>query len=196
MMDDDAILYDEHHNSGSEIFAEMAANGPDAYRGLDVFFPIFPRKHGFNAEWAKDRDLFENNHVFRRNLDLKGSMFIVRNFLKKGRTPVLPRSDFLLHGEDTLFAVEAVAKGCTVMECWNIVLKELTARSHFERGGGRKEAMREGNAKIAELYQEQGLSLAPGKHLLETREFKRRSWGGKPTRIVVPKRATSAAAQS
>ncbi|MCC4300207.1 hypothetical protein [Aurantimonas coralicida] len=169
MLDDDAVLYNEpHHNSGPALFAEMAANGTAAYDGVDVFFPINPQKVGFSPIWKKDPDLFRDNHVFRRNLDLKGSMFVVRNFVKEGRSPVYPPSNFVLHGEDTLFAIEAVANGRTVMQCQNIVLKEFSLPSHYAaKGEDRKPKMREGNEWIASRYGNLGLRMKQNSHLLD-----------------------------
>lgn len=188
MMDDDAVLYDTHHNSGSRLFGEMAANGRDAYAGVDVFFPINPAKHGFNKIWSGDPYLYERHHVFRMNLDLKGSLFIVRNFVKDGRPPILPDANFQSHGEDTLFATEAVRRNCTVFECWNMVLRELPAPSHFGSDPVlRLVSMEAGNEKIARMYSNVGLRMATGSHLLDREEFKRRCWGEKPKTIAVEK---------
>lgn len=189
MLDDDAVLYNEpHHNSGSAIFAEMAANGITAYDGVDVFSPINPQKVGFNPIWKKDPNLFRDNHVFKRNLDLKGSMFVVRNFVKEGRSPVYPPASFTLHGEDTLFAIEAVANGCTVMQCQNIVLKEFSLPSHYAaKDEDRKPKMRAGNEWIANAYAARGLALRPSSHLLDKRQFINANWPKHLSETVVPK---------
>ena len=187
MMDDDAILYDPGYNSGSALFAEMGRNGVGAYRGVDVLFPANPAKYGFNSVWAANPRLYADHHVSRRDLDLKGSMFVLRNFTKQGRRPVLPNPNFAMHGEDTLFAIEAAASGYTVMRCWNVVLKELNAPSHFGSGTARKQAMAAGNQQIASLYGHVGLKMATGKHTLNRTEFLRRMWGLKAKTVVVPK---------
>lgn len=187
IMDDDAVLYDSPaHNSGAAFFAEMALNGTDAYREVDVFFPINPQKIGFNPIWRKEPDLYRGSHVFARNHDLKGSLFVVRNFPKFGRPPIYPPADYLLHGEDTLFAVEALAKGCTVMRCENIVLKEFSSVSHF--GADRIANMRAGAERMVDLYWHQGLRLSGVKgrgHLLDRTELVRRSGRAQPQRLVV-----------
>jgi hypothetical protein len=188
MMDDDAVLYDTHHNSGSRLFEEIAANGSDAYAGVDVFFPINPAKHGFNKAWNEDPYLYGRHHVFRLNLDLKGSLFVVRNFIKDGRPPILPDANFQSHGEDTLFATEAVRRNYTVFECWNMVLRELPARSHFGSDPVlRLVSMEAGNEEIARMYRSFGLRMTAGSHLLDKEEFQRRCWGEKPKTIVVEK---------
>lgn len=189
MLDDDAVLYDKpHHNSGPALFAEMAANGISAYEGVDVFFPINPQKVGFNPIWNKDPHLFRSNHVFKRNLDLKGSMFVVRNFRKEGRAKIYPPEDFTLHGEDTAFAIEAVSKGCTVMQCQNIVLNEFTLPSHYaKKGEDRKPEMRKGNEWLAKAYRDFGLAMKQESHLLDKKEFLRRLLGNKKNAVAVPK---------
>jgi hypothetical protein len=185
IMDDDAVLYDQDHNSGSKLFSEMAVNGAAAYDGVDVFFPINPAKMGFRKTWASKPELFGTNHVFKRNLDLKGSMFVVRNFRKQGRSVVLPNPNFHLHGEDTQFALESVAMGYSVMRCWNIVLEELEGESFFAEA--RKAAMKQGNEWLSEQYRGLGLKMQPDSHLLDKRAFLDQCWGHKRKTITVGK---------
>jgi hypothetical protein len=188
IMDDDAVLYHSpSHNSGGEFFAEMAENGPALYKLVDVFFPINPGKIGFTPIWAETPPLYRDNHVFQRNQDLKGSMSIVRNFPKFGRPPVLPSTSFQLHGEDTLFALEAIANGCTVHRCENIVLNELGSASHFP---DRVAGMKLGNQRLVEMYGHLGLRMRthPSKnHLLDRTEFISKARVRQPYRITVPK---------
>jgi len=194
MMDDDAILYGKpQHNSAWNLFPEMAKNGLAAYREVDVFFPNNPGKAGggFNAKYAEDPALYAGNHVFERNPDLKGSMFVVRNFRKDRRHQVLPDSNYLLHGEDTLFATEAIKQGCTVMKCWNINLKELSNErdSHFAKDRVRK--MIEAHRRIAEMYAGDGLRMKhpddPESKTLERRDFYDNCWKARPKKWAWPK---------
>lgn len=189
MMDDDAILYDgAKYNSGAALFAEMSAVGTNAYKEVDVFFPINAGKKGFNPIWREDPELFRNNHVFVKTHDLKGSLFVVRNFPKYGRAPVLPPVNFEFHGEDTLFAIEALANGCTVFECQNMVLKELDGPSYF--ADDRVTRMREGAEEIARLYADRGLRMSTRKgdeHLLDRTAFIQNCCPGHQKRVVVPK---------
>ncbi|KPF57182.1 hypothetical protein [Rhizobium sp. AAP116] len=187
MMDDDAILYDTDHNCGPHLFDEMSRNGVHAYDGVDVFFPIDPRKQPFTRRWEADPDLYGKHHVFNRDLDLKGSMFVVRNFQKEGRAPVYPDPNFALHGEDTLFALTCVAQGYTVMRCWNIVLKELPGPSFF--GDNRIAAMKAGNEELARRFAHLGLNMRPDSHLLDRRDFQESLWREKPKKAVVRKSA-------
>lgn len=190
MMDDDAVLYDKaQHNSGPRLFPEMAVKGPAAYTGVDVFFPINPAKTPFNAVYDKDRNLYDNTHVFKRSGDLKGSLFVVRNFRKEGRELVLPPIEYgtQLHGEDTLFAIEALSQGCTVMCCENIILNEFAAPSHFDTSGDRKPAMKQGNERLVELYGKHGLAMKPDSHLLDRSGLYAAKWGTKDWIVKVSK---------
>lgn len=194
MMDDDAVLYEKvQHNSAWRLFPEMAKNGQAAYAEVDVFFPNNPGKPGggFNVKYAADPQLYAGNHVFERNPDLKGSMFIVRNFRKAGRHEVLPDPSYTIHGEDTLFATEAIKRGCTVMKCWNINLKELVGERDSHFGGGRSTAMREAHVRIAEMYKGDGLRMRKpddqSSKTLERKEFYANCWKARPTKWTTPK---------
>lgn len=184
MLDDDALLYDgPQHNRGPRLFVEMASNGIAAYDGIDVFFPINPQKIGFGPIYRDDPNLYLNHHVFKRNIDLKGSMFVVRNFRKQNKKIVLPDATFTLHGEDRYFALEAVKLGYSVMRCENIVLREFGSPSHF--GANRTQQMKIGYSHLATMYQAQGLSMRPGSHLHDLSAFWRNCWGSKPTQVVI-----------
>ena len=185
MMDDDAILYDDHHNSGSQLFDEMMANEPSVYRGVDIFFPIDPVKSPYTKRWTSDPSFYGDHHVFKRNLDLKGSMFVVRNFLKEGRKPLMPALDFDHVGEDGLFAVEAVAAGYSVMRCWNIVVKELRGHSFFKID--RKAKMKAGNVEIVRRYAQIGMAMKPDSHLRDNSAFLKATWGQRPTTVAARK---------
>lgn len=201
MLDDDAVLSDDaHHNSSWRLFAEMAENGLDRYAGVDVFFPINPAKSpwGLEVNGVKDDVVIkpENaerhhlNHVFTANTDLKGSMFVVRNFRLEDRPVVLPDSAYTSHGEDTYFAMLAISMGYSVRRCNNIILKELTLPrdSYFGEPNARRDAMREGNERLVELFGHRGLRMKQEPdHLLDKGEFIRQCLGGKPQPLDVPK---------
>lgn len=184
MLDDDAVLYDgPQHNRGPGLFPEMIANGIKAYQEIDVFFPINPQKIGFSPIYKAAPSLYAAHHVFERSIDLKGSMFVVRNFRKEGKSVVLPDPTFTLHGEDRYFALEAVKNGYSVMRCENIVLKELSGTSHF--GTERVAQMKTGYTKLAQMYDSNGLKMRPDSHQHDLKEFWKNCWGSKPTRVVV-----------
>lgn len=192
IMDDDAILYDKpHHNSGPKLFAEMTQNGVSRYDGVDVFFPINPQKIGFNPIWDKNPPKYANNHVFKRSMDLKGSMCVVRNFRKFGMKEVWHDVDFTWQ-EDTKFAIDCVAAGHTVLQCQNIILNELSGKaSHFSADpSARIPKMLEGNTRIAQAYSHLDLRMQEGSHLLDRKDFIDKCWI-KPKEFVVAKGESS-----
>ncbi len=192
MMDDDAILETKYYDEDRvTFFDEMARKGPEAYDGVDVFFPFWDKKPPFDprAFWKKEGQDYISNHIFGRNPDLKGSLFVVRNFRKQGgQAEVFPDAGYLIHGEDTLFATEAIAKGYTVMMTANIILKEFEGPSFF--GEQRKANMRIAHERIASMYQHLDLKmlkpLDPTSKTLGRRKFFKRCWT-KPKSRTVPK---------
>lgn len=185
MMDDDATLYHgPDHNSGASFFSEMAANDPALYNGIDIFSPFTGKKPSPGQIWPNNPNLYARNHVFDPYHDLKGSMYVVRNFRKVGRPEILPPASYRLHGEDTLFAIEAISKGASVYRCDNIVLRELRA------GGSafpdRLPNMKIGNAEIARMYAHEGLKMG-SKHLLDRKEMLRLKGRSLDKQITVAK---------
>ncbi|WP_425901823.1 hypothetical protein [Agrobacterium radiobacter] len=189
IMDDDAVLMQaESHNSSYRLFAEMAANGKDAYDGVDVFAPIYGRKVPFSKELNAPGSPYANHHVFKRSTDLKGSMIVVRNFEKEGRKPLLPDPSFRIHGEDTYLVLQAISLGYSTMTSWNMVLEELSGESTFANGDDdRTEKMRKGHEKLVAKFGQFGLRMKAGSHSLDKKEFETACWGAKPKRIEVPK---------
>lgn len=189
IMDDDAVLMQqESHNSSYRLFAEMAANGKDAYDSVDVFAPIYGRKAPFSKELNAPANPYANNHVFKKNTDLKGSMIVVRNFEKEGRKPLLPDPSFRTHGEDTYLVLQAISLGYSTMTSWNMILEELSGESTFASGDDeRTEKMREGHEQLVAKFGQLGLRMKTGSYSLDKKEFETRYWGAKPKRIEVPK---------
>lgn len=188
MMDDDAVLYDKpHHNSGARLMEEMSTHIQD-YKTVGAFYPINPQKIGFNPLWAKNPQV-THSHVFNRALDLKGSMFFVRNFRMYGQQEVWPDVEFNWQ-EDTKFAIDCVAAGHHVQQCYNIVLNEMSgSASHFSaEASARRPKMEAGNRRIAEIYAHMGMHMGEGdeSHLLIKREFMKKCWQG-ATKLIVPK---------
>ncbi len=181
MMDDDAILETKYHKSAEiTFFDEMAANEPTAYVGVDIFFPYWDGKDPRNpaAFWNKPGRDYDSNHIFHKNPDLKGSLFVLRNFRKEGRREVFPNPTYDIHGEDTLLATEAMSLGYTVMMCANIVLRELDGPSYFEED--RLKNMRAAHMRIAEMYRHFGLRMKdpadPKNKSFDRTEFYDRCW--------------------
>ncbi|WP_454686337.1 hypothetical protein [Agrobacterium leguminum] len=189
IMDDDAVLMQaESHNSSYHLFAEMAANGKDAYDGVDVFAPIYGRKVPFSKELNAPGNPYANNHVFKKSTDLKGSMIVVRNFEKEGRKPLLPDPSFRTHGEDTYLVLQAISLGYSTMTSWNMVLEELSGESTFANGDDdRTEKMRKGHEQLVAKFGQFGLRMKAGSHSLDKKGFETCCWGAKPKWIEVPK---------
>ncbi len=189
IMDDDAVLMQaENHNSSYRLFSEMALNGKDAYDGVDVFAPIYGRKTPFNKKLNAEGNPYAANHVFQKSTDLKGSMIVVRNFVKEGRAPLLPDPNFRCHGEDTYLVLQAVSLGYATMTCWNMVLEELSGESTFASGDDdRTDKMRDGHEQLVSKFGPLGLRMKSGSHSLDKRDFEARCWGDKPKQFSVPK---------
>ncbi|MET7242908.1 hypothetical protein ABZT49_06025 [Methylobacterium sp. EM32] len=181
MMDDDAILETKYHKSDDiTFFDEMAAKGPSAYAGVDIFFPYWDGKDPRHpaAFWNKAGRNYDINHIFHKNPDLKGSLFVLRNFRKEGRLEVFPNPTYDIHGEDTLLATEAMSLGYTVMMCANIVLLELDGPSYFDED--RRKNMRAAHVRISEMYKHFGLRMKdpadPENKSFDRSEFYDRCW--------------------
>jgi hypothetical protein len=189
IMDDDAVLMQaENHNSSYRLFAEMAVNGIFAYDGVDLFAPIYGRKAPFNDELNGPGNPYADNHVFKKSTDLKGSMIVVRNFVKAGKAPLLPDPNFRCHGEDTYLTLKAVSMGYSPMTSWNMALEELAGDSTFATtDDDRTEKMREGHERLVSEFGHLGLRMKPNSHALDKREFEKQSLGGKAKQVSVPK---------
>ncbi|WP_146617351.1 hypothetical protein [Agrobacterium sp. MS2] len=185
IMDDDASLHhSDGHNSGASFFSEMAANDPAAYEAIDVFSPFTGKMPSHNVVWREIPQLFKGNHVFDPYYDLKGSMYVVRNFRKLGRPEILPPASFRLHGEDTLFGIEAISKGASIYRCDNIVLREL--RSGGSAFPDRETNMKIGNIEIARMYAHEELKMG-STHLLDRSDMLRLKGRSDDQRIIIAK---------
>jgi len=173
MLDDDAILYDA--GSSSDIFEEMAGS-LWRYRVMGAWYPQWPVKSGFNAQVAKD-PRYKDHLIFRRGMDMKGSMWVCRNFRLSGEREVFPDPTFTW-GEDVGMALALVAAGYGVFSTFNALLKELPhGASHFsDDPSARKPYMAAANIRLAAQYQHLGLRMKPGSHLLDRTEFFRQCW--------------------
>jgi hypothetical protein len=189
VMDDDAaIMHSPNHNSGAAFFSEMARNGPSDYQAIDIFYPISGKMPSQKIVWQEDPTLFAQKHVFDPQYDLKGSLFVLRNFRKAGRPEIIAPSDFDLHSEDTLLAIEAISKGASVFRCDNIVLQEFgIGASHFP---DRVAGMKIGNTRTAEMYADRGLKMSTRKgseHLLDRTEMLKSAGRVGDMRITIAK---------
>src|SRR6218665_2683857 len=112
--------------------------------------------------------------------DLKGSMIVVRNFVKEGKAPLLPDPNFRCHGEDTYLTLKAVSMGYSPMTSWNMVLEELAGDSTFATtDDDRTEKMREGHERLVSEFGHLGLRMKPNSHALDKKTLEKRFLGGK-----------------
>ncbi len=166
----------------------MAANGISAYDGVDLFAPIYGRKAPFNDELNGLGNPYADNHVFKKNTDLKGSMIVVRNFAKEGKALLLPDPNFRCHGEDTYLTLKAVSMGYSPMTSWNMVLEELSGESTFAAtDDDRTEKMREGHERLVAEFGHLGLRMKPNSHALDKQPFEKQFLTGNSKQVSVPK---------
>lgn len=185
IMDDDATLqHGTSYNSGAAFFSEMAANDSSLYNAIDVFSPFTGKMPSHGVVWKEHPELHQKNHVFDPYYDLKGSMYVVRNFRKFKRPEILPSEKFRLHGEDTLFGIEAISNGASVYRCNNIVLRELrTGGTSFP---DRLVNMKIGNTKISRMYAHKGLKMGR-RHLLDRSKMLQKVGRSEDKRIIMQK---------
>ncbi len=166
----------------------MAANGISAYDGVDLFAPIYGRKAPFNDELNGLGNPYADNHVFKKNTDLKGSMIVVRNFAKEGKALLLPDPNFRCHGEDTYLTLKAVSMGYSPVTSWNMVLEELSGESTFAAtDDDRTEKMREGHERLVAEFGHLGLRMKPNSHALDKQPFEKQFLTGNSKQVSVPK---------
>lgn len=161
--DNDAVLYD--HGDGSGFLNLFQANFKK-YNDIDCFFPINPAMKGFKDMHATDK--FQNNHVFYRNLQLKGTMFGLRNIkkyydLELFMIPEMPTS------EDVEFAHQLLVNNLSCYEFQNIVLKDFAAHHSTLNNSGVSDKEWLGNQRkietspwknfITEKYKPYGMKL-------------------------------------
>lgn len=128
--DNDAVV---KYLADFDFFAEMRKHDMD---GVDLMIPLNPIRLPFNKHYAENKVMYDENFVFERATDLKGSLFILRN-LKKfyGREVYFDEDYFTLAGksivpgEDTDFLLNMLSEGFMCYMVRNVVLKEFSVKS-------------------------------------------------------------------
>ena len=127
--DNDSILYD--HCDG-EHFVENINKNWEKYSHVDMAMPINPRNEPFNKRYREEKDLYFNNHVFKKTSNCKGSLFFLKNVLKYYQKSIYNAEEYNLHtdggilgGEDGDLALQFIAQGLGVYKFENLVLKEM-----------------------------------------------------------------------
>lgn len=181
MLDDDSVLYnapEKNYNSAHRIFSEMSEHIED-YNDIGCFFPHNPQKLGFKK--ILENTLYDFNHIFERNMDLKGSMFVLRNFKLYGEDEIYNDLDFI-YCEDTSYAMTLVNAGKTVFKTTNMILNEYShGASNFTNKNNRTELMKEANQKIAKKY---NIKMKKDSHLLDRTKFLKEKWIGQNKKII------------
>ncbi len=189
IMDNDATLYcNQQHNSAYGLIAEMSKNLA-AYRSLGLFFPVNPAKSPFTKLLADQ--VHQENHVFTRNMDLKGSMVFVRNFRAAGEALVWPDTSYEWC-EDGKLAMDAVALGHSVMRSENIVLREsgLKSSSFGTETVDRKPFMQAANVRMVRQFGYPLCMSSKWPHLLDRKAWLTLLWSGEK-RLIVKKTAVN-----
>jgi len=183
-IDNDSILYE--HIFGSSFFTNLE-NVWDELQKSSVagFRPIIPRHEPFTGDYKAEKDLRDNNFVFRRNMHLKGSFFTIRNFKKyDGVTIFFDEAMFQM--EDDEFAMQMLKHGLHFYKCENIVLNEMANGDYsvLFSDQDRMQDVQEWKNYIAEKYKDD-LVVLNSKGNVQRGKFIFRYWRA-PNEVVVP----------
>lgn len=128
--DDDAIIDDKHCDGIKAICAPL--DRPENFSGVDLLAPINPVRRGFNADYRAEPEKFEKYWSLTAIDDLKGSLFVLRNFRKSGRSEYWFSPEYdddgaggFIGGEDGDFCMQIIRDGGGAFTIENCVLKEL-----------------------------------------------------------------------
>jgi len=127
-LDNDSVLYDtkEHHMEGGKIFEtlENVWDNKLIRECVDLFVPIVPRWEPFSKMYRENKEMIDNNLVFRRTGILKTSLWFFKNISKHKNMRIYFDESFD-EIEDGEFIMAAVAEGLGTYKCMNIVLNEF-----------------------------------------------------------------------
>lgn len=113
--DDDAVLYDTPNN---EKYSDLSFLSPD----IDLFYPINVRDEPISEQ--KHKANVYDFHVFKKNWNLKGSLFYIKNFKKYYGQKIYFNLDYNI-GEDIELAFRLLSQNYGVYKCINLALKEF-----------------------------------------------------------------------
>ncbi len=133
--DNDSLLYEgERYGNTNDFFKKLRSldiKDPD-FSNVDIIGVTNPGRSPFREETEKP--IYNDNLVFKRTTQLKGSMFLVRNRKKfYNRELVFDEENFvneqgkMIGGEELCFAVDAMMTGLGVFTTFNAILKELAS---------------------------------------------------------------------
>lgn len=192
--DNDAILYDGPQHCDSKNFVSVfnAVNAAEL-KPVDLFVPLNPRRMPFSATITNNKNMFDENLVFHRTPDSKGSFLVVKNIKKHHNKELFFDESFvnpdrtLIPLEDVDFGMNFLFNGLTLYMLHNIMLKELASSSStWTATEDRKDMFPAGKNIMAEKY---GIPLN-SKGNIAYKEFYKRSPRSQP-KILVPKKKTT-----
>lgn len=132
--DNDAVLYDgDQHCDSRDFAAKFNAIPLKSLEHVDLFVPLNPRKMPFSKTIEDNQSLFDDNFVFHRNPDAKGSFLVVKNIKKSYDTEIYYDEAFktperkLIPLEDVDFGLNFMYHGYSSYMLHNIILKEYAS---------------------------------------------------------------------
>lgn len=132
--DNDSILYDHGDGRG---FVKHINDNWSRYNLIDMAIPVNPANEPFNKKFSEKKDLFDNNHVFTRTSNCKGSLFFLRNLKKHYNKEIYNAGIYdvnedggIIGGEDGDLALQFIANGLGVYKFENLILKEFGGASN------------------------------------------------------------------
>lgn len=191
IMHDDVVLDDYGEwGSGPGLFSEMALNGSAAYQGVDVFFPMSSADGGDALMGDKDLPGTGGAQVFEPSGEVQAGLFVVRNFRKSGRGPLLPPIGHhaSLNDADMLFAVEALDRGYAVMRCQNIRLSKNGSCERSDTSDHDGPAGAESNERVDEPSLRHDPATKPARRSFDLGQLYAARLDGKeaPVRVAKP----------
>jgi hypothetical protein len=187
--DNDSILYDGEQHCDSKDFVkvfnsiELSNLAP-----VDLFVPLNPRRMPFSKTISDNQTLFDNNLVFHRTPDAKGSFIVTKNIKKHYGLELYYDESFvnpdrtLIPLEDVDFGMNFLYNGLSLYMLHNIILKELASTtSTWTATDDRKDMFPAGKNLMATKY---NIPLIDGN--MNYKEFYKRS-KAKQSKLYVSK---------
>ena len=188
--DNDAGLYD--HHLGYNIFKHMNMF-PKAWKDIDFWYPLDPRKEPFTHLWQKYPDIYTNNLVFvQTSLTTKGTMFVVKNPKYSGKKKVLFSAETSC--DDTEFTINCIVNGWNVYKCNSSIMKELVNSSEhstiswLSNINERARIVIEEKKLFAQRYNIPITERRNGGISFKSKEFCKKYMKNVPKTIAIPKR--------
>ena len=189
--DNDSVLRDP--DNSLSFFDEMNKQPAADYKAVDLFVPINPINEPFTKKWEEGKELYDNNHVFVRHTNIKGSLFFLRNLkkfydLELKFAPEYDKSDSggILGGEDGDFALMLISEGYGVYKNENVVLRELGSDSYSTWSSSRDVRVKQADEMHAMWLSRFGnKGLEKNRGSFNWAMFAKKHSAGRPSKVVV-----------